>query len=265
MNDERGKQSMDELVSATYRDHSTERAPEDLNRRILKLAAEETSRSRNVNALFGSWTKPLALAATVALSFAIVLEVTKLPQDVATAPTATLPAVPASDSLREDFTPRDNSAVTGAREQARLRDGSNRDESLIAQPQAVIDHDARQSTAAAGAPAETLEEEVVHEPAPAAKAMLTSDDEGTDRARRNASMDYVPSDSVVAERTVGSAAAPLTMALEKKESDAEESCEAKERKTAADWLACIERLRLAGADSQADREYEQYILKFPVE
>ena len=73
-NDER-----DELVSETYRDLGIEQAPEHLNQSILRMAASDGKRGRSNGRLLGAWTKPLAWAATIGLSLAIVLEVTQLP------------------------------------------------------------------------------------------------------------------------------------------------------------------------------------------
>lgn len=227
MSNERDKQSMDELVSATYRKHSTERAPDELNRKILAMAANDVSRSGRNSPLFGSWTRPLTLAATVALSFAVVLEITKLPDNESAPIPPTPPPVAASESLSKAFTPAKNGSVEEARNQARQREGFNRDESLVAEPQAVPELDARQDAALADSTTDVAKAEILQEVAPAAQT---------------------PS-----------------IAGETKVSDAERGCDAETRETAKDWLACIEALRRSGAVAAADREYEDYILQFPVE
>lgn len=64
-------------VSAAYRETATERVPDNLDRAVLKeaaLAAAKGSRKR------GRWIRPLAFAATVGLSLAIVLEITGSPE-----------------------------------------------------------------------------------------------------------------------------------------------------------------------------------------
>ena len=231
MNNEQDKHSTDEQVSATYRELGDERVPERLNRKILDQANREIGRGNSIVPLFGSWTRPLALVATVVLSLAIVLEVTKLPDDVAAPAAPRLPAAPATDSLREDFTPRDNSVVEAAQNQARLRDGSNRNDSLIAEPQAVVESELRRQ--AKDSPAEIAEPE--------------------------------SADVAKAERSSGLARSSFASAVEKTESDSGVGCTADERESADSWLACIEALRRSGAIVEADSEYEEFILQFPAE
>ena len=66
----------DALVSQAYRDLADERTPEHLDRTILRVAAKE---ARPRYSRFVAWTRPMAWAATVLLSVALVLEVTNSP------------------------------------------------------------------------------------------------------------------------------------------------------------------------------------------
>lgn len=66
----------DALVTQTYRDVADERAPDHLDRAVLKEAA---SAARPSYSRLRSWTRPMAWAATVMLSVALVLEVSKVP------------------------------------------------------------------------------------------------------------------------------------------------------------------------------------------
>jgi hypothetical protein len=66
----------DALVTRTYRETAGESAPEHLNRAILEEAAHA---SRPLYSRLISWTRPMAWAATVVLSVALVLEVTNAP------------------------------------------------------------------------------------------------------------------------------------------------------------------------------------------
>jgi hypothetical protein len=66
----------DALVSQAYRDLADERTPEHLDRTILRAAAKA---ARPRYSRFIAWTRPLAWAATVMLSVALVLEVTNSP------------------------------------------------------------------------------------------------------------------------------------------------------------------------------------------
>ena len=66
----------DALVIQAYRDLADERTPEHLDRTILRAAAKE---ARPRYSRFIAWTRPMAWAATVMLSVALVLEVTNTP------------------------------------------------------------------------------------------------------------------------------------------------------------------------------------------
>lgn len=72
----RGSVDTDALVTQTYREIADERVPEHLNRAILKEAAT-AARPRYSRAI--AWTRPMAWAATIMLSVALVLEVTRVP------------------------------------------------------------------------------------------------------------------------------------------------------------------------------------------
>jgi hypothetical protein len=66
----------DALVSRTYHESAAEGAPDHLDRAVLQEAARA---ARPRYARFRTWTRPLAWAATIILSVALVLEVTKVP------------------------------------------------------------------------------------------------------------------------------------------------------------------------------------------
>jgi hypothetical protein len=66
----------DRLVSAAYRETATELAPEHINAAVLRTAADAV---RPRYSLMRTWTRPVAWAAVVMLSFALVLELTQTP------------------------------------------------------------------------------------------------------------------------------------------------------------------------------------------
>ena len=70
----------DPLVTRTYRETADELTPEHLDRAILKEAAKAV-RPRYSRLI--AWTRPMAWAATVMLSVALVLELTKVPTPTA--------------------------------------------------------------------------------------------------------------------------------------------------------------------------------------
>jgi hypothetical protein len=94
----------DVLVSQTYRDLADERTPEHLDQTVLRAAARE-ARPRYSRII--AWTRPMAWAATVMLSIALVLEVADTPAPEADAkddsPVSSLeePVVPASQIAKK--------------------------------------------------------------------------------------------------------------------------------------------------------------------
>lgn len=124
MTTERDKEAIDELVSQTYREHSVEQAPERLNQEILSMAADNASRGSRTNFLFAAWTKPLAWAATIGISLAVVLELSQVPGSSVDI------AAPAAESIREEFARQRTDVLDEARKQASQESGQNQNASL---------------------------------------------------------------------------------------------------------------------------------------
>ena len=76
MSKERKNLAADRLVADTYKALAREQAPEHLNEKVLRLASGRRSRY----SLTRAWTRPVAWAATIGLSLALVLELNRLPQ-----------------------------------------------------------------------------------------------------------------------------------------------------------------------------------------
>jgi len=94
------KSEVDHLVRRAYRELGREKAPEHLNQTILQKAATADSRNSANRFSVASWTKPLAWAATIGLSLAIVMELTQ-------APTKLESAAPASRVISEETATED--------------------------------------------------------------------------------------------------------------------------------------------------------------
>lgn len=124
MTTERDKEAIDELVSQTYREHNVEQAPERLNQEILSMAADNASRGSRTNFLFAAWTKPLAWAATIGISLAVVLELSQVPGSSVDI------AAPAAESIREEFAQQRTDVLDEARKQASQESGQNQNASL---------------------------------------------------------------------------------------------------------------------------------------
>jgi hypothetical protein len=76
MSNERENRGEDQRLADTYKALANERAPDHLNERVLRMAAGRRTPYMRARA----WMRPVAWAATIGLSLAIVLEVTRLPQ-----------------------------------------------------------------------------------------------------------------------------------------------------------------------------------------
>lgn len=124
MTTERDKEAIDELVSQTYREHSVEQTPERLNQEILSIAADNAKRGSRTNFLFAAWTKPLAWAATIGISLAVVLELSQVPGSSVDI------AAPAAESIREEFAQQRTDVLDEARKQASQESGQNQNASL---------------------------------------------------------------------------------------------------------------------------------------
>ena len=132
MTNERKNEDRDRLVRDTYKALANERAPDRLNNQVLRQAAD-AGRSRY--SLTRAWTRPVAWAATIGLSLAIVLEFTRLPQTESdavgiSAPEKPMPAehgatATAPDVSMDEFAPRDMTVLRDAENMARVQAGAN--------------------------------------------------------------------------------------------------------------------------------------------
>jgi len=151
----------DPRVSDAYREMAHEETPAELDRKVLAMAA---AGARTPRGLPRTWFRPLAWAATIALSFALVLEITQVEDvqlDQAASPRADadleeiivespLPAdavgkqedeaslqqrlnkrssdapAPESASVEMNFAPAEPSLLREAEEQARMRSEAGR-------------------------------------------------------------------------------------------------------------------------------------------
>lgn len=224
----------DPRVSDAYRDLADEHAPEPLNRKILVMAA----RAGTPYARARAWMRPAAWAATIALSFAFVLELTQLPSNETVIDglshtmrgDETGPAVGRELRSTEEFLPRDAALIQEAEEQARRQAGTN------------------QRPVPLEADDDVGEQRVADESMALQRAA----------ARREAT-DRLAADHVAAEAR-GAAA---SFAARSDAVAGEAACAASLRETPQAWLDCIRELRESGNEEQADREYEEFRQVFP--
>jgi hypothetical protein len=218
----------DPRVSKTYRETATERAPEHLDAAVLRTAAKA---ARPRYSLLRTWTRPVAWAAVVMLSFALLLELTQTPvtdsgyQELSDAP-ATI-AAPAAE-LRED---------RQQREKQEVQEFKVRDADMLQRAEDM----ARMQQGASG------------EPAPA--------------AAEPAAVEAFAADSVVAEEAAGQATMPLPekSALRSRTApvEMEPACDESARAEPETWLACIVALEESGQTEVAEAERELFKAAFP--
>jgi len=239
MTSERDKFEGDERVAEAYRELGAEKAPESLNQTILEMAAVGSKRAVVRNLLSGAWMKPLAWAATIGLSLAIVLDLTEVPSA-----TVRYDAVPSADSVLEEIAIQDTEE---------LQTGANR--SAITKDEAAGDVEVFRRETKGKMDFVTAPAQKPSSPGPTTVSVGQMPDDPQHNARKRVA------DSPAANEPIAS----FAVMAEEKETDAVESCNAQARLSAEDWLACIDNLRQSGAMEAADREYEALILEYPNE
>ena len=248
MTDERDKPAsiVDETVSRTYREVADERTPEHLDRAVL---AEASRAARPRYARSRAWTRPLAWAATITLTVAIVLELTQVPEpedaffeqqtpalDDAADPAAGTAAAPA-----EAEAPASNAPGRSGDVLPRAPGKTSLMQKTAAPMATEADADRRQAVAP----------ETVAEPATApvdTAAFEVEDKELLNRADEMAEMQYSKS----REETVapGQAARFRAGAL----ATTAEACPEEVRRDPQDWLECIRALEETGMEAEAEAQ-----------
>lgn len=261
MTNERDMNNVDELVSATYHELADDRTPEHLDRAVLEMAAGKSPRNSAGSFWLSAWMKPVAWAATIALSLAIVLEFTEVQNDAGRMG-STPPAV---ESTQDEFSPQDAQALGRAERRADSQAGP----AVAEEPAPVATstlksraQEAEISTVAASAPGSNV---------PAAKKQLVQEDARHDtdsparlREEKSAPMpssnfaaSMPETDPVHLEEVVVGQSADMAISAP--------GCTPAARLAAASWFACIEELRAAGAAAGAEREYAAFADEFPEE
>lgn len=129
MNDERDERPRgDKAVARAYRELATERTPATVNEQVLRAAAREAGRGYP---RWIGWLRPLAWAATVGLTLAIVLELGDIPapdDDLVSParPEETREAPPADDAPSENARREIDSESADGRAAGRARNDGDR-------------------------------------------------------------------------------------------------------------------------------------------
>ena len=227
MTEERDKlqTSTDALVSETYQAIADERAPEHLNRAILRDASN-AARPRYLRSI--SWTRPLAWAATVTLCIALVLEVSDLP--------APGPEALDGDGLKLELpqSGRDTAGIAADdAPSSRLEESIPASASFTA-PQSVEMKAAAKQTAVEPELENRLLDAGRNEPA----------------RTREATAAFAPSERVTLRSAIGLSSVGL-------------GCDETARATAETWYACIEELEASGFTDEAAQQGEALLQAFP--
>ncbi len=258
----------DDLVSTTYREVATESAPDELNRSVLQLAAAE---ARPRAARGNSWMRPMAWAATIGLSLAIVLQLSEAPQPEpamfdALGVTAPAPATKSrlQDSadvaeLHETSMQHDNATYEKDADSARR--SLVKEEEIVATPATVSaaeekklkDVEMRQQEAGKGskpdmsAAFDADDGDVNHDPYALVEPQR-EDPPASAQAKRAA-----PSSAMEANYA--------TVEMAARERDA--ACDTQAIATPETWTDCISELLEAGRSDDADSELERLRQTFP--
>ncbi len=260
MTDERNNLDNDALVTEVYRSLADERVPDDLNRRVLQMAARPV---RTPYSRAKAWTTPLAWAATVGLSLALVLELTRLPDVEPNLSTIVTPdsRLDADDVTATTAGPSDESlpAAGGADVDKGQSDSVSRDEfvprtmNILREAEEIARTRAGPQQATVTAPADV-------DLSPAEK--FTNQRTVSERRARESDAENGAADDPI-DAPALSATAPSAFSLETKALQSENPCPTKSRETPESWLACIATLRDNGLADLAELETREFRRIYP--
>jgi len=249
----------DELVASTYRELADERAPDHLNKAILRQAARA---ARPAYARSILWMKPVAWTATVAICFAIVLQVTQLPEPdgvpISLPATTVMPDPAAMDKRAETSPPEPPaSGFTQGRSEKRASEVPAKagPEQSAASP-ASIEAEADDTTAARQRVSE--QDAVPEESLPSGAAEFELQD--ADMLRRAEDLARLQSGN---DREPGQAAATAFASRALSANEPVQHCDDETRATPESWYACITSLEEAGLGEAARQQREQLAAAFP--
>ncbi len=262
MSEERNNGISDPVVSDLYRETATDRAPASLNEAVLRNAAAHADKGYAHSML---WMRPLAYAATVVLSLAIVFQVVlppKMDGDVAVE-SMSPPADAAEMDSNADFVDAPAAQVTNEDDPLkRLRDQEERETTKIEEFEvpAVASETTpevgsvlqRVDTDAEGALEEVAVQGVPQTPPPTDRleAAAESSAAGIRQAGDMAAMRSVQSSD---NAPAASFAASVETTV----------CEPEDIAAPGTWAECIERLEEEGRTEEAHAERIMLLAAFP--
>lgn len=244
----------DEQVSAAYQDLAKERAPRHLDDKVMRMA--RTSAERPQYSRWMAWSRPLAWAATVAFSLAILLEITQVttPDDMAT---DTIPAEVAAPAAARAPEPQKDK-----REQVAEQD---MDQQLnVAKSMSDSMSDAISSEKIS--PARSAAKQTVNEPAPAGRMRQSTDladAESFEEVAVAPAMAIEVKETNELRREDESFSAGYAASGALAADMPSDACSAEIRAEPESWLECIDALEASGDVEAATRQRENLIEVFP--
>jgi hypothetical protein len=258
----------DDLVSTTYRELATESAPDELSQSVLRLAVDEAKpRAARSNA----WMRPMAWAATIGLSLAIVLELSEAPQpDLAVFDALGVTATePSSKSRLQDSA--DFAKLPGTSEQhenaalERESDSANRsplkEEEIVQVPATISAADEKKLK-----DVEMRQQEVGKVSKPdmsAAFEVENGDMSGDPFALVEPQLEDTPASARAMRAAPASALEADYATAEMAARERDPACDAQAVATPETWTACISELKEDGHNDAASSELEQLQQTFP--
>ncbi len=239
-------------VSDAYRDIATQTTPAGLDEKVLQLAASAVPSRYG---LARAWVRPLAWAATIALSLAFVLEMSQLDD----APTPAVPEETRGQRAEPEPLGRGDADLVKAKEEKDVQHGIAAKRSPAASPApAVVD---AEDMAPLGDAGEAVR---MQSDAAAVEQVVVSGEriEADTFADKPAAASEAEAEPVVEELSA-TASRALTSASNLAAPDQETYCDAETRTSAKDWYACIVALREEGRTDAADSEFEALREVFP--
>lgn len=273
MSNEREIRGEDQRLADTYKALANEKAPDYLNERVLRMAARRRTPYMRARA----WMRPVAWAATIGLSLAIVLEVTRLPQVEPDSISIPAPDVSKARKNQPEIRDRDMAeAVTIApasitpvesamdlkrnRPAAPAAERSERlsKEQFVPKDLTVLRDVEDMARAQAGSDQGPIapQADEVSAQRPPAEAMAPDPAAGQPVRAESAAAKKLPMDAPAAEASFA------TMTDTNQRTD-RPLCAESVRDTPDSWLACIRELEEDGLEEEAHREYEEFRRVFP--
>ena len=228
---------VDSLVTRTYKELASERAPERLNRAVMQQAAD-AARPRYLRSV--SWTRPMAWAATITLCVALVLEVINAP-------------VP---ELSDVVLPSDRLDVPAPASSATPAPKLNRSDPAKAEAflEAAQEAEAPAEKKRTAKMSKSLRQQVAAMPANAEEPSM-KDDDMPGRAKEIATLQT----GDVRESDQELAATKITAG------SAEPSCSETDVARPDSWLICIQKLENAGRIKEASEQRALYDAAYPAD